>query len=262
MAENMVLKEKMDCMKERDNTYADMVKGQSPTHRSPVLTKQIHKHNNPSDVNVLQDQPLQEQNEKNDDDATINNTTDIGTERNLDDKPTATWRGRGNQRGRVFVRGHGRGGRGRDHTGERDRGVSNHGYNRGYNRARGRENNNKHGNYSHDLRRSLEQAISSLWPVSLLMTLHQLAAATSGLMTITTTSNVPTTKYRRNADRSDFDARSSLETVSLVMVGSVVLLTPAVPSSYIVCILIHVITISGNGFNVKEEKCRIPSSLS
>ena len=31
MAENMVLKEKMDCMKERDNTYADMVKGQSLT---------------------------------------------------------------------------------------------------------------------------------------------------------------------------------------------------------------------------------------
>ena len=108
MAENMVLKEKMDCMKERDNTYADMVKGQSPTHRSPVLTKQIHKDNNQSDVNVQQDQPLQEQNEKNYDDAPINNTTDIGTERNVDDKPTATWRGRGNQRGRGSVRGHDR----------------------------------------------------------------------------------------------------------------------------------------------------------
>ena len=86
------------------------------------------------------------------------------------------------------------------------------------------------------------------------VTLHHLAAATSGLMTITTTSDAPGTKYRRNADRSDFDARSSLETVSLVLMGSVVLLTPAVVSSYIVCILIHVMTISGNGLNVKEEK--------
>ena len=112
---------------------------------------------------MQQDPPLQEQNEKNDDDAPINNTTDIGTEKNVDDKPTATWRGRGNQRGRGFVRGHGRGGRGRDHTGERGRGVSNRGYNRGYNRGRGRENNNKHGNYSHlDLQRYLERAISSL----------------------------------------------------------------------------------------------------
>ena len=163
MAENMVLKEKMDCMKERDNTYADMVKGQSPTHRSPVLTKQIHKDNNQSDANVQQDQPLQEQNEKNDDDAPIKNTTDIGTERNVDDKPTAMWRGHGNQRGRGFVRGHGRGGRGRDHSGERGRGVSNRGYNRGYNHGGGRENNNEHGNYSHlDLQRFLERAISSL----------------------------------------------------------------------------------------------------
>ena len=112
---------------------------------------------------MQQDQPPQEQNEKNNDDAPINNTTDIGTERNVDDKPTATWRGRGNQRGRGSVRGHGRGGRGRDHTGERGRGVSNRGYNRGYNRGRGRENKNEPGNYSHlDLQRSLERAISSL----------------------------------------------------------------------------------------------------